>query len=443
MEPNPQLNEMTVPRDIEAEKCVIGSMLRDPECVTDVVAKVEADDFYLPRHRDIFSICRKLDTRSAGACDPVTVAHEIERLGKSEELGGRSYIEELMYAVPSLAYLNNHLEIVRDLSLRRALLKATEVIQRKVQAGEDEVSQLLDDAEQEVFKVGDRLVTGSVFRAKELVADNLKKILSKEGPPSGLQTGFSDIDELQGFRPGDMVVLAARPSMGKTAFALNLIERVVLSGKAVLLFSLEMPAEQIVMRMLSCHAKVRHDAMRRGKLDANNTKRVIYSADQLGNAPLFVDHSSQPSLAEIRAKARRLKRESNLSMVVVDYLQLLTANAESRQQEISLISRNLKAMARDLNIPVLALAQLNRKAEDRTGHRPMLSDLRESGAIEQDADMVMLLYREEYYDRDNDDVKGLADIIVAKNRNGPTGDIQMRFANELMRFENLQPDSGF
>lgn len=443
METNSQLSDIAVPRDIEAEKCVLGSMLRDPECVSDVFAKVIKDDFYLPRHRDIFAICQKLDDRSAGSCDPVTVAHEIERIGKSEELGGRSYIEELMYAVPSLAYLSNHLEIIRDLAIRRSLLKATEAIQRKVLAGTVSINALLDEAEQAVFKVGDRLVTGTVMRAKELVQENLEKILSKDGPPVGLQTGFTDIDELQGFRPGDMVVLAGRPSMGKTALALNMIERVVLGGKAVLLFSLEMPAEQIVMRMLSCHARVRHDAMRRGKLDPADTKRVIYSADQLGNAPLFVDHSSQPSLAEIRAKARRLKRDSDLGLVVVDYLQLLTANAESRQQEISLISRNLKAMARDLHIPVLALAQLNRKAEDRTDKRPMLSDLRESGAIEQDADMVMLLYREEYYRRDDDEVKGLADIIVAKNRNGPTGDIQMRFTSELMRFENLQPDSGF
>ncbi|MCH2112472.1 MAG: replicative DNA helicase, partial [Planctomycetes bacterium] len=252
------------------------------------------------------------------------------------------------------------------------------------------------------------------------------------------------LDERQGFRPGDLVVLAARPSMGKTAFALNILERVVLSGKTALLFSLEMPAEQIIMRMLSSHSKVKHDKVRKGKLNPADEKRLIYSASELGSAPLFIDDSSQPSLAEIRAKARRLKRDSNLELVVVDYLQLLSVHkAESRQQEISTISRNLKAMARDLKVPVLALAQLNRKAEDRTDHRPMLSDLRESGAIEQDADLVMMLFRDEYYKREESEKAGLADIIVAKNRNGATGDVTLRYTKELMRFENAVTEPSF
>jgi len=438
------LLEHVRPSDIEAEKSVLGSILRDPECLTEVSAKLRSEDFYLPRHRGIYEILLALDQRSSGAGDPVTVAHEIERTGRNEELGGRTYIEELMFSVPSLAFLENHVGIVRDLAVRRSLLAATEKIQRTVAEGSLDVKALIDQAEQDVFKVGDRMVGGELFSAKDLVEKNLNLLLSDAGPPEGLQTGFADLDERQGFRPGDLVVLAARPSMGKTAFALNILERVVLSGKTALLFSLEMPAEQIIMRMLSSHSKVKHDKVRKGKLNPTDEKRLIISASQLASAPLFIDDSSQPSLAEIRAKARRLKRDSNLELVVVDYLQLLSVHkAESRQQEISTISRNLKAMARDLKVPVLALAQLNRKAEDRTDHRPMLSDLRESGAIEQDADLVMMLFRDEYYKREESEKAGLADIIVAKNRNGATGDVTLRYTKELMRFENAVTEPSF
>ncbi|MBC8328526.1 MAG: replicative DNA helicase [Planctomycetes bacterium] len=437
------LQQQQRPFDVEAEKCVLGSVLRDPQCATEVAAKLLQADFYLPRHRALFGLFERLDASRPGSCDPVTVGHEIDRTGQTEALGGRAYLEDLMFSVPSLAFLENHLEIVRDLAIRRSLLEAAERIEKEVQQGTEDVRALLDRAEQEVFAVGDRLVEGQMVSTKDLVKANLERILAADGPPAGLQTGFIDLDERQGFRPGDLVVLAARPSMGKTALALNIIERVALEfEQPVLLFSLEMPADQIVMRMMSAHSKVRHDGLRTGRLDQTDQKRLIYSADQLGRAPIYIDHSSQPTLAEIRAKARRLKREGGLSLIVIDYLQLLTVpRAESRQHEISIISRSLKALARDLKLPVLALAQLNRKAEDRADHRPMLSDLRESGAIEQDADLVMMLYREEYYSKESERA-GLADVIVAKNRNGSTGDIQLRFTKELMRFENFVRDSG-
>jgi len=431
------------PYDLEAEKCVLGSILRDPRCAAEVTAKLALDDFYLPRHREIYGICVGLDQRSAGSCDPVTIAHEIDRLGRTEELGGRNYLEEMMLSVPSLAYLENHIRIVRDLAIRRALLDASDKVQQKVSDGAEDVRDLLDQAEQAVFQVGDRLVEGEIISAKELIRQNLDRILSPDGEQQGLKTGFIDLDERHGFRPGDLVILAARPSMGKTALALNILERVALAGQTTLLFSLEMPSDQIILRLISSNAKVKHDKMRKGKLDPADTKRVIYSADQLGNAPFHIDDTSQPSLAEIRAKARRLKRDSDLALIVVDYLQLLTIHgSESRQQEVSTISRNLKALARDLRVPVLALAQLNRKAEDRTDHRPLLSALRESGSIEQDADMVMLLYREEYYNKESER-SGLADIIIAKNRNGSTGDLTVRFTKELMRFENAVSEPAF
>jgi replicative DNA helicase len=426
-----------LPFDLEAEKCVLGSLLRDPRRAAEISAKLKPDDFYAPRHRGLFGIMVGMETRSSGSCDPVTVAQEVDRLGREEELGGRPYLREAMEAVPSVAYLENHIRIVRDLAIRRELLNAAEEITRSIAAiDEEDVNILVDQAEQKIFAVGDRLVGGQLISAKELVEQNIDRILSQDGTNRGLRTGFLDLDEKQGFQPGDLVVLAARPSMGKTSFALNVLERVALeSGKAVLLFSLEMPADQLIQRLLSSHGRIRHDLLRSGRLDSGMRQRVTLSAGQLGNARIFIDDSSSPSLAEIRAKSRRLKRDGNLDLIVVDYLQLLTTKAESRQQEISTISRTLKAIAKDLQVPVLALSQLNRAAEKRDSHRPMLSDLRESGAIEQDADMVMMLFREDYYGETEENA-GLSELILAKNRNGATGVVHLRFTKECMRFEN-------
>lgn len=430
-----------VPFDLVAEKSVLGSVLRDPRCATDVMARLSADDFYAPRHRELMKVLSSLEARSSGSCDAVTVAHEVERLGKLEELGGREYLIELMETVPSLAFLENHVGIVNDTSVKRGLLAASTQIQQLVHSGEHEdVKDLVNAAEEKVFGVGDRLVDGNMVRAKDLIEKYLDRILDHDGSPMGLQSGFNDLDELQGFRPGDLVVLAARPAMGKTAFALNLLERLALDfGKGVLLFSLEMPADQLMTRMLSSHARVRHDALRTGRLDPGMRGRITMSAAQFSQAKLFIDDSSQPSLAEIRAKARRLKNDGELDFIVIDYLQLLTARAESRQQEVTVISRTLKAIAKELRVPVLALAQLNRSAEKRDSHKPMLSDLRESGAIEQDADLVMMLFREEYYTPTEENA-GLADVIVAKNRHGSTTTVRLRFTPECMRFENLVRD---
>jgi replicative DNA helicase len=437
------LNEH-LPFDLEAEKSVLGSVLRDPRCAPEVVARLSPDDFYSPRHRNIFKVIDALEQRASGACDPVTVAHEIDRLTLTEELGGRNYLIELMEAVPSVAFLENHVGIVRDMAVRRGLLAAADQITRLVSDVEHEnVKDLVNLAEQQVFEVGDRLVGGNIVRAKELIDRNLDKILNHDGTPQGLVSGFADLDELQGFRPGDLVVLAARPAMGKTALALNMMERMSLEyGKGVLMFSLEMPGDQLITRMLSSHARIRHDALRSGKLDAGMRQRLTMSAAQFSKAKLFIDDSSQPSLAEIRAKARRLKRDGELNFLVVDYLQLLTTKAESRQHEITVISRTLKAIAREMKIPVMALSQLNRSAEKRDSHKPMLSDLRESGAIEQDADLVMMLFREEYYSPSEEN-SGLAELIIAKNRHGSTGNVMMRFTKECMRFENLVRESAF
>ena len=428
----------TLPFDLVAEKSVLGSVLRDPRCAPDVIARLRSEDFYAPRHREIMRILEQLEERATGSCDAVSVAHEIERISKVDELGGRENLIEMMEAVPSLAFLENHVSIVNDTAVKRGLLQAAGNIQKLVASGEhDDVKDLVNAAEEQVFGVGDRLVDGNMVRAKDLVEKYLDQILNHDGSPRGLQSGYNDLDELHGFRPGDLVVLAARPAMGKTAFALNMLERLAIDyGKGVLLFSLEMPADQLMTRLLSSHARVRHDALRTGRLDAGMRQRITMSASQFSQSKLFIDDSSQPSLAEIRAKARRLKNDGELDFIVIDYLQLLTTRAESRQQEVTIISRTLKAIAKELRIPVMALAQLNRSAEKRDSHRPMLSDLRESGAIEQDADLVMMLFREEYYTPTEENA-GVAEIVVAKNRHGSTSNVRLRFTPECMRFENL------
>jgi replicative DNA helicase len=343
-----------------------------------------------------------------------------------------------MATVPSIAFLENHIRIVRDLALRRGLIEAADVIQRSVyDEAIDDVNALVSAAEKTVFDVGDRLVGKDMISARELVERNLERLMSPDGEPQGLQTGYMDLDEKQGFRPGDLVVLAARPGMGKTAFALNILERVaVKEKKAVLMFSLEMPGDQLMTRLLSSHARISHHNLRQGKLTPEDRRRLTVAGGAFRNSRVFVDDSSQPSLAQIRAKARRLKRDGALDLIIIDYLQLLGAKAESRQNEISLISRTLKSVARDMKVPVLALAQLNRKAEERSDHKPMLSDLRESGAIEQDADMVMLLMREDYYE-ETDDNRDKASISIAKNRHGSTGEFRLRFTKKYMRFENF------
>lgn len=432
-----------VPFDLEAEKSVLGSMLRDPQCASEVVAQVTKDDFYSPRHRDLFAVAEALDEKSSGSCDAVTVAHELERLGRSEELGGRAYLAELMETVPSIAFLENHLRIVRDLAVRRALLKAAERIQRDAVENAGDVRDLVDQAEQSVMRVGDRLVQVRAQAAKDVIREEIDRILRQDTGPQGLVTGYVDLDECQGFRPGDLVVLAARPSMGKTALALNMLERLALkSEKAILLFSLEMPAEQIVLRLLASHARVNHHGLRQGRLGQAERSRLTHSAGEFSTARIFIDDSSQPSMAELRAKARRLKREGSLDLIILDYLQLLHLPGfeRNRQQEIASISRNLKAMARELKVPVLALSQLNREAEKDS--RPKLSHLRESGAIEQDADMVMLLHREEFLNPTSENA-GMAELFVAKNRNGPTKDLVFHFTKELMRFENAVREPAF
>ena len=436
MDPNGLPKQL--PFDLDTEKCVLGSILRDPRCFPEVEEHLGDEDFYLPRHRQLFQLMEGLERRNPGHCDAVSVGHEMDRLKCVEDLGGPGYLKDLMATVPSIAFLENHIRIVRDLSMRRGLISAADGIQRSVyDEAIDNVDELVNEAQKKVFEVGDRLAGKEMVSARELVDANLDKLMDPNSAAVGLKTGYLDLDEKQGFRPGDLLVLAARPGMGKTALALNVMERVALKEKkSVLMFSLEMPGDQLITRLLSSHARISHRNLREGKLSQEDRRRLTLAGSAFRKARIFVDESSQPSLAQIRAKARRLRFDGNLDLIIVDYLQLLNAKAESRQNEISLISRTLKSIARDLKVPVLALAQLNRKAEDRTDHRPMLSDLRESGAIEQDADMVMLLMREDYY-QETEENRDKAQVSIAKNRHGSTGEFQLRFTKKYMRFENL------
>ncbi len=426
-----------VPFDLDAEQSVLGAVLRDPRCITDVAALVRTEDFYSPRNRGIFEMMLRVDDRQPGGCDPVSIAQEQERAGKAADLGGKAYLLEMMHAHPSGAYLEYHLTILRDLSLKRQLLETSDEIRRLVHSGEAEsVEELIEKAENDVYRVGDRLVGKELVEIRQLIDDRLDDILDPDGAPGGLKTNYLDLDEKHGFRPGDLIVLAARPGMGKTALALNILERVAIQEqKAVLMFSLEMPDYQLLLRLLSCHAGIRHDNLRRGLKSSHDREALTMSATAFQKSRIYIDDSSQPSLAQIRAKARRLARDGDLDLIVVDYLQLLSTKAESRQQEISIISRTFKSIARDLKVPVLALSQLNRAAEKRDPPRPLLSDLRESGAIEQDADMVMMLYRPEYYS-DAEEDRGLAEVSIAKNRHGSTGRFNLRWDGDFMRFEN-------
>lgn len=415
-------------------------MLIDPQCVTEVAGSLLADDFYQPRHRHLFRAMVDLDERQAGSAEPVAVAQELTSRNQLDEVGGRDFLATILEAVPSSAFVENHARIVRELSIRRALILAAESVRKRAAEGGEPISETMDRAEREVLRVGDRLSGDDYRYLPDALNEQMQALLSSDQPHVGLQTGFHDLDDRQGFRPGDLVILAARPSMGKTAFALNIVEQVALKPEdpgICLLFSLEMPYDQLLLRFLSARSSIPHDKLRSGRLTNAQRAALSDAAADLSHARVYIDDSSQPTLSEIRAKARRLNRDGKLSLIAVDYLQLLTASgAESRQQEISVISRTLKSLARELSVPVLALAQLNRAAETRDDRRPRLADLRESGSIEQDADLVMLLFREEYY-QETDDNRGKADLIVAKNRNGATGTIHFTFRPETMRFRGL------
>ncbi len=431
-----------VPRNVEAERSVLGALLLDSSSFGEISQVLRAEDFYVPAHRLIFeAIVAIVDEKTQA--DVLTVQEALSRQGRIDEIGGREALLDLLDGVVSTAGVVYHAEIVREKAIHRQLLEICLEISRQAYENAADARQLLEEAETKIFKIARLNVAKDIKPISDVLQETFERIdffRSNQGAPTGLITSYHDFDEMTGgLQPGELVIVAARPSMGKTTFALNLCERVAQKGQGVVIFSLEMAAQQVISNMLCCRAQIDGQAMRRGRLTDHQYKRLQEEAALLYEAPIFVDDGAGLTPTLLRTKCRRLKQEHDVKLVVVDYLQLMTVGGrvESRQQEISTISRSLKGLARELSVPVIALSQLNRDVEGREDHRPRMSDLRESGAIEQDADVIILLHREEYFKRTEENA-GLAQIIIAKQRNGPTGDVNLRFFREFMRFENFQ-----
>ncbi len=437
--------ERVPPQNVEAELSVIGSVLLDNASLTRVLEIVGPDDFYRPAHRTIFRTFLDLFERG-DAIDLVTVKDRLQRNGQLEEVGGASYLASVLDTVPTSANVQHHSRIIREKSVLRQLIQtATEVVSMGYQSGED-VDELLDRAEARIFQIGEKKIKQGFYNLKDVIKDTFRRIeelYERKELVTGVPTGFHDFDHLTaGLQPSDLIVIAGRPSMGKTSFVLNIAQHVALkTAMPVAVFSLEMSRQQLVQRMLCSEAKVDAHKLRTGFLSREDIPRLTVAAGALSEAPIFIDDTAGCSVLEIRAKARRLKAENKkLALVIIDYLQLMRGRegTENRQQEISDISRSLKGLAKELDVPVVALSQLSRAPEMRgRDRRPQLSDLRESGAIEQDADLVAFIYREEVYDPETPE-KGVAEIIIRKQRNGPTDTVRLAFLNQYTKFENLE-----
>jgi replicative DNA helicase len=428
-----------VPQNLDAERSVLGALLLHADAVCDI-QYLKPDDFYLPKHQLIYqSILDAFNTRNV--TDPIVVEEELSRQGVLKEAGGREQLLDLVESVVSAAGILHHAEIVREKAIQRRLLETCLDVARRCYDNQDAAKDLLDDAERQIMEVARMDKSGDANSITDILQQTFERIdkLRERGARlTGLGTDYVDLDDMMGgLQPGELIILAARPSMGKTSFALNLTERVASLKNSVAFFSLEMSSQQVIQNMLCCRAQIDGQAMRKGRITDQQYKRLQEEAERLYETEIFVDDTPGVTITQLRAKCRRLKQKHNIQMVVIDYLQLMTAGGrvESRQQEISTISRGLKGLARELSVPVIALSQLNRDVENRDDHRPRMSDLRESGAIEQDADVIILLHRDEYY-KPSEANAGLAQIIIAKQRNGPTGEVTLRFFREYMRFEN-------
>ncbi|MDP6890691.1 MAG: replicative DNA helicase [Phycisphaerales bacterium] len=432
------------PSAIEAEMSLIGSIILDPDVCGDVVQIIRSgDDFFRPAHAELWSAILKLyDTHQS--VDVVQLQQLMEDRGTLEQAGGLDYVVELAGSVPSAANAVHYARIVREKAMVRQLIKASGEILREAYTNPESAADLLDEAERRIFKIAQEAESRQAVELSDLIRETIERLEASDGQPlTGVGSGFGALDTLTGgFQRGELIILAARPSMGKTAFALNIAEHMASRGEPVGVFSLEMSSAQLVQRVLASRSGVDGDRMRRNVLRSSEFRALFAACDELRSAPMFIDDTPGLTLLQLRAKARRMKQQHGIQAVVIDYLQLMTSGhrTESRQQEVSEISRGVKALARELEIPVVCLSQLNRAAEQREGHRPRMSDLRESGSIEQDADVVMMLHRESYYHRDeewreeNPDKVNLAELILTKQRNGPTGTIKLNWDSRSTRF---------
>jgi replicative DNA helicase len=435
--------EKIPPQNLDAEMAVLGSMLMDEDAISVSAEVLSSDTFYKDTHKKIFEAILGLYNTNK-AVDLITLTDELKRLGALDEIGGVSFLTALANSVPTAANINHYVNIVKEKSILRTLINNSTRIISMCYESEGNINEVVDNAERLVFEVSDRKSQGTYLHLKEIVKDSIEtidKLYQKKEHVTGVPTGYIDFDiKTAGLQPSDLIVIAGRPSMGKSALALGIAEYAgVVQRIPLAMFSLEMSKEQLVQRMLCSHAKVDAHKVRTGYLATSDWPRLTAAAGKLSEAPIFIDDSPAISVMELRAKARRLKAHHDIQMIVLDYMQLMrgsTMSAESRQQEISEISRSLKALARELSVPVVAISQLSRAVESRTDHRPQLSDLRESGAIEQDADVVVLILREEYYNPTPDN-QGMAEVIIAKQRNGPVGTLKLAFIKEYTRFENI------
>lgn len=429
-----------MPNNQEAEQSVIGSMILDKNAIATVLEKLQADDFHRDGHKIIFQAILDLFTKDT-PIDLVTLADHLKSIDKLEYVGGISYLTEIASSVPTTLNLVSYINIVSDKSMLRKLIRASTEIMDDSYTKQDEVNVVVEEAEKRIFNIAEKRNSGG-FEAISTILERgfveIERVYNNKGTTTGVSTPFPELDRMtSGFQKGDMVLIAARPSMGKTTFALNLAEHAALrEGKSIAIFSLEMGMDQLAYKFLCSEANVELTKLRNGDLDDRDWENIARASGPLSQAKIYIDDTAGISVTEMRSKCRRLKLEHGIDLILIDYLQLMSGKGESRQQEVSEISRSIKALAKEMQCPVIALSQLSRAPEQRADHRPMLSDLRESGSIEQDADLVMFLYRDEYYNQDTED-KNIAECIIAKQRNGPVGTVKMAWLGQFSKFARL------
>lgn len=429
------------PQSLEAEQAVLGAIILEGESIIKAIEIISPEDFYSERHRKIYQAMLELFDKNE-PIDLITLSEHLKDKGEIDEIGGVSYLSNLATVVPTSANIRYHAKLIREKALLRSLIRACTEIVTKVYEEPEDAEEMIDYAERLIFEISEKRTNTNFYPMKDVVKQTfriIENMYEKKSVVTGISSGFTDLDALtSGFQPGDLIIIGGRPGMGKTAFSLNIAQHVgVEIGEPVAFFSLEMSKEQVAMRLLSSMAMVNSSALRKGFISKKDWQRITDAAVKLSEAPIYIDDSSQMSVLEIRAKARRLKMEKGrLGLIIIDYLQLMRSrnNYEVREQEIAEISRSLKAMAKELKVPVIALSQLNRSVEKNSDKRPTLANLRESGAIEQDADVIIFLYRDEVYNKKNPANKGKAEVIVAKQRNGPTDVIYLTFLSDYMRF---------
>jgi replicative DNA helicase len=440
--------ERPLPHNLEAERSILGAVLLDNHALNAAIERLRTDDFFLPQHRHIFERMVRLAERQQ-AIDTITLMEDLARRGELEAAGGVPYLSQLADGLPRVTNVDHYARIVKEKAVLRNLIHSASAIQEQALAAGDDADVILDRAESQIFQLAEDRVKAGLIGVKDLVKEGferLEKIFSEGRRITGLATGYASLDnETAGLQPSELVILAARPSMGKTALALNIAENVALRQREpVAIFSLEMSKESLLLRLLSSQARVDAHKFRTGHLNRNDWTKLTASLAELGEAPIWIDDSASSTVLEMGAKARRLKRDRGLSLVIVDYIQLvvptLNRRSSNRQEEVSSISRALKALAKELKVPVLVLSQLTR-APEREERKPQLADLRESGAIEQDADMVLFINRPNFYKTDiADEERAKAELIIAKQRNGPTGSLNFVFLSRHTRFEQAAPD---